>query len=102
MPQSPTAPAGPVGAWEVKTAQATFRLVLKEDGTGTFNGQAMRWQFNQGHLIVVAPDGSTEMFQASLTPTSLTIKGASLPQPVIFQRLGSEAGGEGIKAESSA
>jgi len=62
--------------------------VLNPDGSGTFNGESIRWAFNQNSLSLTGTDGVTYMFNASLTPTSLTIAGANLPQPITFQRAG--------------
>jgi len=79
---------GPAGLWEVQGPQGTVRLTLNPDGSGVFNTEPIRWTYAQNHLSLTGSDGETIMFIASLTPTSLTLSGATLPQPITFQRAG--------------
>jgi len=92
-----TASSGPAGAWEMRTPSGVMTMVLNEDGSGNFNGDAGKWKFERG-ILMVSGGTTTYMFNASITPTTMTLTNATLPQPLVFTRAGAPAG----KAAASA
>lgn len=95
------ASGGPAGIWETVGPNGTIRLALKPDGTGTFGGGPVRWEFNQGILSLTGPNGTTIMYNATLTATSLTVSGAGLTNPVSFRRVQSEESANPPKAQEA-
>jgi hypothetical protein len=95
-----TAPSNPAGAWETQGPNGVIRLVLKPDGTGTFGGGPVRWQFDRGILSLTGPNNNTVMYNAALTQDSLTLSGGNLTQPVIFRASASEQSSAGPKIGS--
>ncbi len=87
---------GPIGTWEVQGPNGMVQLVLKPDGSGAFGGGPVHWTFNQNVLSLTGPNGKTIMYNASLSPDSMTLSGGGLDSPVNFRRsgAGAEAGAE--------
>ena len=84
------AAASPAGNWELKAGQVNLKLTLNPDGTGTLNGVSIKWQLNQG-VMIVNDGAATMMYKATMTADSLTLAGANLQQPLTFQRVGEAA-----------
>jgi hypothetical protein len=85
------APASPAGAWETAGPSNPIRMVLNSNGTGTFGGGPVRWKFSQGILSLTDPNGTSVIYNATLTHESMTVTGAGLNQPVIFRSVSREA-----------
>jgi len=92
-----TASSGPAGVWGMKTPNGVVTMVLNEDGTGNFAGDAGKWKFERG-ILMVSGGTSTYMFTAAITPTTMTLTNATLPQPLLFTRAGAPAGEAAGKA----
>lgn len=90
-------PSNPEGTWETQGPHGVIRLVLKPDGTGTFGGGPVRWQFNQGILSLTGPNGTTVMYNAALAENTLIVSGGNLTQPVVFKKAAPEVGSAGPK-----
>ena len=80
-----------VGSWQGTKDQAGYTLTLDADGKGTLNGSAIQWVYSQGVLLLENTQVSSK-YQASFTPTTLTLSGNSFQQPVVFQRVESGKG----------
>lgn len=74
------------GAWERRAGQEVFRLVLNSDGTGTLGDQSFKWTFNQG-VLSLSGGGTTLMYNARVSGSSLNLSGGSPPQTVTFNRV---------------
>lgn len=98
-PARVSAPSGPVGTWEAPGPQGVVSMVFNADGTGTFNGEQGTWTYSRGTLRISGASGATFAYTAAITPTSLTLSGANLSQPLTFQRLGADAGGASGEAD---
>lgn len=92
--------SGPVGVWEAATSKGTFTLLLNEDGSGELNGEVIKWQFNQGTLILSEQNGATNMYKTQITAGTMTLSGANLAGPITFKRVG--GGQPGQAASESA
>lgn len=73
-----------VGAWVSTAKGQTQRMVLNEDGTGTLNGAALRWSYENG-LLWLRTANSARTVPATVTDTTLTLRPVG-QQPLVFQR----------------
>jgi len=91
-----------VGTWQVQNTSGTFTLVLDANGSGKFNNDKIRWQFNQGVLTLSWENGTTYMYNTSLAGDTLSVSGGNLSQPILFHRLGPGGGTGGLAAAAGA
>jgi hypothetical protein len=79
--------ADPAGNWESTRLGMRVLLELKPDGTGTFGGNPVHWEFGQGMLNLKGPKDEMLRYKAKLTPDSMTLSGADITVPVVFRRV---------------
>jgi hypothetical protein len=89
--QPPASPASPLGSWETPGPSGPIALMLRADGTGTFGGGTIRWQYEKGILALTGPNGTVIKYNASLAQESLTLTGADLREPVVFRSVAATA-----------
>ena len=83
--------SGITGSWELQHPTSPLRLVLAAEGSGTLNGVAVRWSFENGLLSLAAtPTGRVQRFQARLAEKTLTLSGAGMPEEVVLTRVQAE------------
>ncbi len=75
-----------VGAWERHEGQQSYRLVLRPDGSGSLNGAPLRWALERGVLTLTGSE-KTFRFNATVTPSSLTLSGGNTSQAATFNRV---------------
>ncbi|HZE99523.1 MAG TPA: hypothetical protein VE981_21135 [Planctomycetota bacterium] len=93
-PAAAPAPAGDTitGVWELRNPKDPLRLELAGNGSGSLNGAAIRWRFEDRRLTLSVPaTGKSLTYDTVLDAESLTLSGAGLPEKVVLRR-GAEAG----------
>jgi hypothetical protein len=88
--------SGPTGTWQFQNAKGTFTMTLSPGGTGKFNNDQIRWEYNQNVLTLKWESGDTFMYNAKLSGDSFHISGGNLSQPIDFQRAGSAKSSGGL------
>ena len=81
----------PAGDWQGRNGDGAFTLTLNPDGTGSLNGNAIQWVYRAGTLRLTLGSQPSD-YKAALTPTTMTLSGNSLKQPLVFTRSAAGAG----------
>ena len=79
------APAELVGTWRGQEQGAPAELVLRADGSGAYNGEALRYAVMGGNLIVES-SGETALYVFQLQGNSLVVGGGALAAPLQLTR----------------
>ncbi len=85
------------GTWHAKEHGFTMILVLRPDGTGTFDDEAIKYKII-GNKLAITEDGEINNYTFTLKGNSLTLSGGDLDQPMIFERQGA-APATGLEAK---
>lgn len=75
------------GIWQNSQFGYQMTLMLNEDGSGEFDGEAIRYT-HQGSRLSLVQGGQTTLYSCMLQENSLTLSGGDLDQPVTFTRNG--------------
>jgi hypothetical protein len=77
------------GIWKNNSADGEMTLMLNVDGTGEFDGEAIKYtaKDNTFTMIIVA-ESQTLIYSYNLQGNSLTVSGGDLEKPVTFTRTG--------------
>lgn len=90
LPSSPRAdPQAVVGRWAMALDPSTV-MVLKGDGTGSFAGEAIRWQLRGDRLAITDAEGQTDVNGVRVEGDVLALVGAG-GETVLFGRVGGAA-----------
>jgi hypothetical protein len=77
---------GVVGTWQVPDGDGDpVTLVLEADGSGSLDGDDVRWTL-AGGVLTLAMEGATMGYRAVVTETTLQLAGADLRQPLTLRR----------------
>jgi hypothetical protein len=81
------------GTWLNNSFGYQMALVLRADGTGEFDGEAIRYttKENKFSMFIVA-DGQTLVYNYTLQGNSLTMSGGDLDETVVFARSDASTG----------
>ena len=74
-----------VGTWTGTDSGVPFQLILRADGTGMLGDSPLRWKMQGGKLVVVE-EGETNVYDAVLKGTTLTVSGGDLDEPMKLTR----------------
>ena len=75
------------GIWRNIAFGYQMTLILKADGTGEFDGDAITFT-SQSNQLVIKQDGVSNTYTFTLQGNSLTVSGGDLDQAIIFTRSG--------------
>lgn len=90
---------GIAGLWRNNSMGFNMDLNLQESGKGSFDGEAITYQFGNGTLVIVT--GATKTtYQAKLSGDVLTLSGGDLDAAVAFNRIQNNTGGAASKESS--
>jgi hypothetical protein len=90
------------GTWHAKEHGFTMILILRADGTGTFDDEAIKYTII-GNKLAITEDGEVNQYTFTLQGNSLTLSGGDLDKPMIFERQGTApATGLGAKRNQAA
>ena len=76
------------GVWQNNQMGFQMSLILNENNSGEFDGEAIQFAVS-GSELAVTQDGITTRYQFTLTNNTLTLSGGDLDQPIAFARGGS-------------
>lgn len=94
--------SGITGLWQNNQFGYQMTLMLNENGTGEFDGDAIRYTAQQGKLsLTVVSQNSTTVYSYTLSGADLTISGGDLDQPVRFTRAGGESPAPAVASSPS-
>ena len=77
-----------IGMWEAPPP-LSFRILLSADGSGSFNGVAGSWQFDEG-VLTIGNESRTHQFAATVADDVLTLTADFMPHPFQLQRVSPE------------
>lgn len=83
-----------VGTWQSKVGNAAITLILNADGTGKLDEANIKYTVT-GNKLRVSEDGVINNYTFSLRGNTLTVSGADLEPPLVFER---QATGKGLGA----
>jgi hypothetical protein len=81
---------GLAGEWQNTDFGFAIVLVLRADGTGSFDGDPINYAAGDGKLNITM-GAETEAYMYALQQDVLTLSGGDLPSKISFTRLGGEA-----------
>lgn len=77
------------GTWTATISGVEMTLVLNIDGTGTFDGDKIKYTAQNGKLnLTIIQQSTTLSYSYTLKENSLTVSGGDLDAPVTFNRSG--------------
>lgn len=80
------------GIWQNNSFGYQMTLMLNPDGTGEFDGDAIKYTANDGKFVMtVVAESQTTHYSYSLQGNTLTVSGGDLDAPVAFTRSGTSA-----------
>jgi hypothetical protein len=80
------------GVWQNDSFGYQMTLLLNADGTGEFDGDAIRYTAKDGKFVMtIVAEAQTTTYTYSLQANALTMSGGDLDAPVTFNRNGSGA-----------
>lgn len=78
------------GIWTATVSGVEMTLVLNTDGTGTFDGDKIKYTAQNGKIsLTIIQQSTTLSYSYTLKENSLTVSGGDLDSPVTFTRSGS-------------
>ena len=77
-----------IGMWEAPPP-LSFRILLSADGSGSFNGVAGSWQFDEG-VLTIGNESRIHQFAAVVAEDVLTLTADFMPHPFQLQRVSPE------------
>lgn len=77
------------GLWQNSQFGYQMTLMLNADGSGEFDGEAIKYT-NQGNKLSITQSGSTTQYTYALQANTLTLSGGDLDAPVTFSRNGTQ------------
>ena len=78
------------GIWQNNQFGYQMTLMLNDNGSGEFDGDAIKYTANDGKLsLTIVAQNETTIYSYALTGNDLTVSGGDLEQPVKFSRAGS-------------
>lgn len=90
----------PTGIWVNSQYGYQMTLVLNEDGTGEFDGEAIRYAI-AGNRLSITQSAITTPYTFSVAGNALTLSGGDLDTAITFTRL-SQTGNEPVKKDQPA
>jgi hypothetical protein len=80
------------GTWAATLSGVEMTLVLNSDGTGTFDGDKIKYTAQNGKLNLTIIQQATKLsYNYALKENSLTVSGGDLDSPVTFTRSGNSS-----------
>ena len=80
------------GIWQNNSFGYQMTLMLNADGSGEFDGDAIKYTTQGSHLaITVVQQNQTNVYTYALQGNSLTVSGGDLDQAITFTRSGSSS-----------
>lgn len=78
------------GTWKARLDGAEMILVLNADGSGSIDGDKIKYTIQDSKIIVtIISESETHSYDYTLQNNSLTISGGDLEEKVTFTRAGS-------------
>lgn len=74
-----------IGTWHAKENGFTMILILNANGTGTLDGDPIKFTV-KGNTLAVTEDGDVNNYSFTLSGNTLKLSGGDLDQPMIFER----------------
>ena len=75
------------GSWQADSNGDRMILKLNSDGSGEFDGEAIKYTTKDNKFILtIVAESQTIVYYFKLQENSLTISGADLDEPIIFSR----------------
>src|SRR5688572_28889326 len=82
--------SGITGLWQNSQFGYQMTLMLNDNGTGEFDGDAIKYTATDGKLsLTIVAQNQTTVYSYTLAGNDLTVSGGDLEQPVKFSRAGS-------------
>jgi hypothetical protein len=79
------------GTWHNNSFGYQMTLILNADGTGEFDGEAIKYTAKDGKFIMtIVAESETNTYNYNLQGNSLTVSGGDLEAPVTFARSGTQ------------
>lgn len=88
------------GIWQNNQFGYQMTLILNENATGEFDGDAIQYSIKENNLTITQ-SGATNKYTFLLQGNSLTLSGGDLDQPITFARQGTAQGEEKKSLPSS-
>ena len=80
------------GTWHNNSFGYQMTLILNADGTGEFDGDAIKYTAKDGKFtMIVVAEAETLIYKYTLQENSLTVSGGDLEAPITFTRSGTSA-----------
>lgn len=77
------------GTWTATVSDVEMTLVLNSDGTGTFDGDKIKYTAQNGKInLTIIRQSTTLSYNYTLKENTLTVSGGDLDSPVTFTRSG--------------
>lgn len=76
-----------IGTWHAKENGFTMILILNANGTGTLDGDPIKFTV-KGNTLAVTEDGDVNNYSFTLSGNTLKLSGGDLDQPMVFERQG--------------
>lgn len=90
------------GTWTAKISGVEMTLILNTDGTGTFDGDKIRYTAQNSKLnLTIIQQSTTLRYTYILKENSLTVSGGDLDSPITFTREGETAHAKPAPAPAS-
>ncbi|HWA33358.1 MAG TPA: hypothetical protein VG737_04485, partial [Cyclobacteriaceae bacterium] len=88
------------GLWQNSEFGYDMTLILNQDGSGEFDGEAIRFT-EKGNILAIISGDKTTNYTFSLKGDAMTLSGGDLDKPITFSRKGKEAVTQGTGAQPS-